>query len=496
MRHEVVERRRAVVRRLIELDREGRLDTATVKLAASSLGVHYRSIWRWIAGGGYQAESRTRWQLTPEAVDAYYQSNGHPTIAWRLLKDAVTAVPSESVFLRAVRDGLSPAERAYARHGEDGRRRYELYRRYEVAARNDLWEMDHAQLDIEVLPLRGRRPVSPWLTVIIDSYSRLIMGWALSIRPSSAEVLASLLEGMVVDAERGPWGGVPDLVRFDGGKEFLAQAITQAAGEVGFAASPTTAYSPHLKGKVERLHQTIAAGLIATLPYYTGGPRKRNGQLYKQDRHLSLAELQAALVTFVGDYNTTHAHSSLGGLTPAEKWETSAAPLRLIPAEQLQWMLMADQTRKVHKDGVHFGGLIFIGPGLGRHVGATVHVRYMPHDLRHIELFTDAGKWICTATPQDALSKEEAEAVIEERQVAAREMANKKARAVRKARPRTAPLTGTTDVTDIRVISANESSKKRRALSDGRSDQLLKLLGLSDQLNKPDTSQDAERSDG
>jgi len=492
MRHEVVERRRAVVRGLIELDREGRLDTATVKLAAVSLGVHYRSIWRWIAGGGYQAESRKRWQLTPEALDAFYQANGHPTIAWRLLKEADVSVPSESVFLRAVRDCLSPAQRAYARHGEDGRRRYELYRRYEVATRNDLWEMDHAQLDVEVLPLRGRRPIAPWLTVIIDSYSRLIMGWALSIRPSSAEVLAALRQAIVIDPERGPWGGIPELVRFDGGKEFLAAAITQAAGAVGFVASPTAPYSPYLKGKVERLHQTINTGVIATLPYYTGGPRKRDGQLYKQGRRLSLAELQHALANFIGHYNTDRPHSALDGLTPAQKWETSAAPLRTKPAEHLRWMLMADQTRKVLKDGVHFGGLIFVGPSLGRHVGRTVHVKYMPHDLRQIELFTQDGEWICTAAPQDSLSQEEAEAVIHERHAAAREMANKKARAVRRARPRTAPLTGSTEVTDIRVVPAKESGKHRRALSDGRSDRLLKLLGLEQQLNTAESPKPEE----
>jgi transposase InsO family protein len=46
-------------------------------------------------------------------------------------------------------------------------------------------------------------------------------------------------------------------VRFDGGKEFLAEAVRRAAGERRCAALPTAPYSPHLKGKVERLNHGI-----------------------------------------------------------------------------------------------------------------------------------------------------------------------------------------------------------------------------------------------
>ncbi|MDQ6805747.1 MAG: hypothetical protein M3065_12445 [Actinomycetota bacterium] len=41
--------------------------------------------------------------------------------------------------------------------------------------------------------------------------------WALSLYPTSAEVLVAIREGIVIVPERGPWGGVPQLIRFDGG---------------------------------------------------------------------------------------------------------------------------------------------------------------------------------------------------------------------------------------------------------------------------------------
>ena len=72
---------------------------------------------------------------------------------------------------------------------------------------------------------------------------------------------------------------------------------------------------------------------------------------------------------------------------------------------------MADQTARVLKDGIHFGGEIFIAPELARVGGRTVQVRYTPHDLRAIEIFTADG-WLCTAHPQDVLTREQADAVI------------------------------------------------------------------------------------
>jgi hypothetical protein len=81
-------------------------------------------------------------------------------------------------------------------------------------------------------------------------------------------------------------------------------------------------------------------------------------------------------------------------------------------------MLMADQTRKVEKDGIHFENVTFIAPGLTRIGGRTVEVRYMPQDLRSIEVFTEDG-WLCTAYPQDVLTREQADAVIVQRREAA-----------------------------------------------------------------------------
>lgn len=482
MRAEVVERRGAVVARLLALRSSGRLHGDAVRAAAESLGVGERSVWRWLANGDYAPGKRSGWRLTPAAVEAFYRSGGRPTAAWRLLRDEEMEAPSRTVFCDALKRDLSPAERAYARHGEDGRRRYSVYRRWEPRARNEVWEADHDKLEINLVPLRGKRPVRPWLTVIVDGFSRLVMGWALSLYPTTAEVLVAIREAIVIDPERGPWGGVPELIRFDGGREFLAHAVKRAAGEPGCAALPTVPYSPHQKGKVERFHRTIGEALIATLPHYAGGPRLANGKLYAQPTPLTLPQLQTRVREFIDAYNTDHRHSSLGGMTPAQKWATSAAPLEIVAADRLRWMLMADKTRVVEKDGIHFQKAIFIAPEMTRIGGRTVEVRYMPHDQRSIEVFTEDG-WLCTAYPQDELTHEESEAVIQARREAAREMSRRKAAASRKARTRIAPLTATGTLQDITAITRDRRAKRDAALSNKQVDTALRVLGLDDQLN-------------
>lgn len=471
---------------MLLLREEGRLPKGAIGLAAVSLGVSERSFRRWMAAGGYAPKRREPWQLTPEARQAYYLAGGVSSRAHTMLEQAGSDVRSESVYRRAIKRELSAAERGYAQDGEEGWRRNSIYLTWEPEARNEIWEADHAQLDIHVVPLRGSRLQSPWMTVIEDGFSRLIMGWALSLYPSSAEVLAALREAIVIDPDRGPWGGVPHVVRFDGGRDFLANAVTRAAREVGFLVNKTAPYSPYQKGKVERLHLTIRQELISKLPHYQGGARRADGKLYAQRRApLTLDELQEEIRRYVEHYNRVRTHSSLGGLTPEEKWATSSTVLDVVEPERLRWMMMADTTRIVEKNGIHFANEIYLAGELHDLRGETVQIRYMPHDQRSIEVFDDAG-YVCTAKVKGELDRESRGEVIEYRQAAKRAAAKQKSKASRAAKARTEPLTGKTPVGDITVItdrSAKRSPRVRKGLTDRKSDELLEALGLASELN-------------
>src|SRR5207247_4050325 len=59
-----------------------------------------------------------------------------------------------------------------------------LYRR-EASRPNELWQADHTPLDIRLLDEAGKA-ARPWLTAIIDDYSRAVAGYYVGLKAPSA----------------------------------------------------------------------------------------------------------------------------------------------------------------------------------------------------------------------------------------------------------------------------------------------------------------------
>ena len=62
---------------------------------------------------------------------------------------------------------------------------YDLVHRREATKANAIWQVDHAQLPISLLRTDGSLS-RPWLTVVIDDYSRAIAGYYLAFDPPSS----------------------------------------------------------------------------------------------------------------------------------------------------------------------------------------------------------------------------------------------------------------------------------------------------------------------
>ena len=464
--------RAAAAERLIAQQAAGLLTSAEVRRTAAGLGVDVRTVWRWLAHDRGGQPARRRYQLTEADIAAFYDWRGNVAAMRRARVEADAAgLPSLATLQRAFAEQLTPAERAAAAEGSEGRRRHEVYLRWEPVCRNARWEADHKELPVLVTPPRGRRPVKPWVTAFLDCYSRLIMGWALSLRPDSATVLAAMRRALVVDPERGPFGGVPRVLVPDGGLEFATTALARVCATLGTTFAPTDAYAPYQKGKLERANRTVDQELLSGLPFYTEGPRAANGKLYGPDAApMTLALFVEAFAEWVTAYNTARPHSALSGQTPLQRWEADPTPVQEVPAGQLRWLLLADTERSIGRDGIHFGGHTFIAAGLNGRAGQRVQVRYTPHDMRQIEVF-DGDTWLCTAYPQDALPESERDAVLARRRADAAELGRRQRRASRRARARLAPVTAPGEPEETTVISAAGARAARRGRDrDGERD--------------------------
>jgi putative transposase len=93
--------------------------------------------------------------------------------------------PGYDAIYRLVRD-LDPALVTLAHEGTKAYAdAFDLVHRHEAAGPNAVWQADHTELDI-VLKDGQRQPEKPWLTVILDDYSRAVAGYALFFGSPSA----------------------------------------------------------------------------------------------------------------------------------------------------------------------------------------------------------------------------------------------------------------------------------------------------------------------
>lgn len=171
-----------------------------------------------------------------------------------------------------------------------------------------------------------------------------------------------------------------------------------------------------------------------------------------------------------------------------QRWEADATPLRLVADDDLRWLLLAGEDRKVLKDGIHFHGLIFIAPELNGRVGQTMEVRYLPHDDRQVELFVE-GRWLATAGPQNALSDAERDRVLAQRREDAAEQGRRQRKASRAARTRLAAMSapGAAEVTTVIPVEKGRSET-------GRIDDLaLRRAARTGLLDLDGTARESER---
>ena len=62
---------------------------------------------------------------------------------------------------------------------------FDLIHRHEATGPNVVWQADHTELDTWLKDGRGQ-PVKPWLTIILDDYSRAVADYAISFASPSA----------------------------------------------------------------------------------------------------------------------------------------------------------------------------------------------------------------------------------------------------------------------------------------------------------------------
>jgi len=167
----------------------------------------------------------------------------------------------------------------------------EAIERFEAPRRNALWQADFAEVRVG--------PERLYVLIMIDDFSRYVVGYALCASPSS---------GVVVETFRSAIArhGKPESVRTDRGSAFVAFAREGDFGRVLEAEDVThivgKSYRPKGGGKVESAVRTLRR------------------ELWDLEHFEDRGHAEQRLKEFFAEYNERRAHMGIDGLTPADRF--------------------------------------------------------------------------------------------------------------------------------------------------------------------------------
>ena len=116
--------------------------------------------------------------------------------------------------------------------------------------------------------------------------------------------------------------GLPGTLVTDNGKEFIGTSLEDAALQLKFTLEHNDAFSPFLKGKIERWFHTLFDDLIIYIPGATFA-HIFDTDVYDAKKYacVTLSAFKRILTTYVCDQYHYQPHRGLYGKTPAEAWE-------------------------------------------------------------------------------------------------------------------------------------------------------------------------------
>jgi putative transposase len=369
--------------------------------------------WRWVqryraaglAGLGRKPRSdRSKRKLSPQlqqAIEGLALQNPRPSVATvhRKVMEAAEKLgeppPSYSLVYALIRK-LEPALLTMAHEGTAAySESFDLLHRREADGPNVIWQADHTELDILVKDEQGK-PRKPWLTIVLDDYSRAVAGYFLFFgAPSAIQTALALRQAIWRKAQPG-WHvcGIPQALYTDHGTDFTSRHLEQVTADLKIQLIFSTVGKPRGRGKIERFFQSLSQVFLSRLPGYARSQAGRAAVL-------TLTELSRELESYlIQEYLVTPHRTT--GVAPQTRWEAGGfLPHMPESLEQLDLLLLTvPTTRKVHQDGIKFMGFRYIDPTLAAYVGEAVLLRYDPRDVAEIRVF-HRDRFLCRAICQE-----------------------------------------------------------------------------------------------
>ena len=341
------------------------------------------------------------------AVDAVFKQRERPTLE-KLRRDirkdcdAAGLKPPSRKAVRArvsarslrelvkARDGTKVARQTFAPVGQGLRPSSPLA----------IVQIDHTKVDIQLVDDLARAVVGrPWLTVVLDVFSRSVLGFYLSFdAPSAAGVALAVGQAVLPKqewlTERGldlawPMHGVPRILHLDNGAEFHSRALGRGCQQHGMRIDYRPPATPRFGGHIERLMGTLMTRVHALPGTTSSNVVARGDYPAEQKAILTLREFERILaLEILGPYHN-EVHSALD-TTPAAAWARSVTAHEVkLPTYPAAFVLdfLPFEERVIRRDGVRLFNVTYFDGTLAPLLDSNARkcrIKYHPRNMNAV----------------------------------------------------------------------------------------------------------------
>ena len=272
-------------------------------------------------------------------------------------------------------------------------------------------QIDHTEVDVFLVDETTRKTIDkrPWLTLAIDVFTRMVVGFHLSMDKPSRVSLGLCMLNAVYDksawlAERKidaswPAAGLPEAVHADNGADFRSHAFAWACREEGIKLIFRPIGAPHYGGHIERLIGTM----MGRVHFYPGStfanPTARQGNKSGRFAAMTFREFECALGWEIAGRYNEEIHSALLR-PPIAVWREHEASLALrMPKDRMAFWVsfLPDAHRTLRPDGIWLHDIPYWSNALSGQVGrakSELLIKFDPRDVSRIFVQHPDGRFL------------------------------------------------------------------------------------------------------
>jgi putative transposase len=428
-------RREEAIRSLLKRHDDKRLTIGAVEEIAQELGVSRSTMYRLITG--YRAKG------TVSSVEPRAQGRRKDTLVLDAKREKLIASTIHEIYLKPERPTMTYLiEQVRARCAQQGlplpdrrtikarvdridRRTVALKRKdakgvkatkavpgqYVTSRPLEIVQIDHTEVDVFLVDEMTRKTMNqrPWLTLAIDVFTRMVVGFDLSMdKPSRVSLGLCMLNAVYdksawltereIDASW-PAVGLPEAVHADNGADFRSHAFAWACREEGIKLIFRPIGAPHYGGHIERLIGTM----MGRVHFYPGStfanPTARQGNKSERFASMTFREFECALGWEIAGRYNEEIHSALLR-PPIAVWREHEASLALrMPKDRMAFWVsfLPDAHRTLRPDGIWLHDIPYWSNALSGQVGRAkgeLLIKFDPRDVSRIFVQHSDGRFL------------------------------------------------------------------------------------------------------